>query len=152
MKLPKQMMKRFLRYVLKKNANVEQGTEAPQQQPPQRSTDEAEPESAAGPSDLAQKTQQRIVEQVFDVPDEESQQLSERGQRRSDEQVVDVNLDRAPLAVTQRVPAKATPEGSIARAVRLELERVRFEKEARRKFFRSPHCLDDQRGWIAQLY
>ena len=124
---------------------MEQVTEAPQQQPPQRSTDEAEPESAAGPSDLAQKTQQRIVEQVFDVPDEESQQLSERGQRRSDEQVVDVNLDRALLAVTQRVPAKATPEGSIARAVRLELERVRFEKEARRKFLPISSCLDDQR-------
>ena len=54
---------------------------------------------------------------------------------------------RAPLDETQRVLAKAAPEGSIARAVRLELERVWFEKEARRKFLRaraqSPHLLRD---------
>ena len=120
--------------------------EAPQQQPPQRSTDEAAvsvPESAAGPSDILQRVQQRTVEQVIDVQDEEARQQSDRGQQRSDMQAVDVNLDRAPLDVTQRVPAKAAPEGSCARAVRLELERAQFEKEARRKFLRaraqSPH-------------
>ena len=47
-------------------------------------------------------------------------------QQRTAEQVIDV---------TQRVQAKA--EGSIARAVRLELERVLFDKEARRRFLRA---------------
>ena len=80
------------------------------------------------------------------MPDEESQQLSEKGQQRSDEPAVDVNLDRAPLDVRKRVRAKAAPEWSIARAV---LERVRFEKEARRKLLRaraqSPQRQRDQR-------
>ena len=95
-------------------ADVGQVTEAPQQQPPQRSTAESAvivSESSSGP----QRTRQRTAEQVIDV--------------------------------TQRVQAKA--EGSIARAVRLELEGVRFEKEARRRFLRaraqSPHRQRDQR-------
>ena len=102
--------------------------------------------------------QQRSVEQVIDVPAEESRKEFDPVQQRSVEQVIDVpgdegpsasapppsGLDEGPLNVTRRVGAKAAPyEGSIARAVRLELERVRYEKEARRRYLRararSPH-------------
>ena len=102
--------------------------------------------------------QQRTDEQVIDVSTEEPREES-APQSHSVEQVVGVpddegssvpqpfapaGLDGAPLDVTRRVAAKAAPyEGNIARAVRLELERVRFEKEARRRYLRararSPH-------------
>ena len=118
-------------------ADVERVTEAPPQQQQQHSSDVAAvnfPESAAGPSDGTQRLQQRTVEQVFDVQDEKPRKEPDQVQQRSSEPAVDASLDEAPLKVTQRVPAKAAPEGRIARAVRLELDRVRFEKEARQKF------------------
>ena len=70
------------------------------------------------PSYVAPRAQQRTVEQVIDVQDDGSRQHSDQGQQRSNEQAVDAKMDQAPLSVIQRVPAKAAPEGSIARAVR----------------------------------
>ena len=115
---------------------------------------------AAEPSSDVETVQQRTVEQVIDVSREEQREES-APLPRSVEQVVEVpdnegplesapqpsapsGLDEGPLNVTRRVAPKAAPyEGSIARAVRLELERVRIEEEARRRYLRararSPH-------------
>ena len=132
MKSPRKKTARFLRYALK--ADVEQVTQAPQQQQPRLSTASVrEPEH-----DAAQSTQQRTAEQVVNVPDDVELQQTAPVQQRIVEQAVGAsNLDQEPLNVTQRVQAKAAPEGSISRAVRLELERVWFEKEARRRYFRA---------------
>ena len=96
--------------------------------------------------------QQRTVVQVIDVSPEEPREES-APQSRSVEQVVDelddegtlvpqpsalAGLDGAPLDVTSRVAAKTAPyKGNFERAVRLELERVRFEKEAQRRYLRA---------------
>ena len=128
---------RFLNNVSK--ADVEQVTEAPPQQQPQQSTDGQavdepgerpnEPGPAAGPSDGAETVQQSSVEPDVDVSGDASPSAS--GPPPS-------GLDEGPLNVSRRVAAKAAPyEGSIARAVRLELGRVRYEKEARRKYLRA---------------
>ena len=86
--------------------------------------------------------QQRTVEQVIDVPAEEPRKEFDP-LPRSVEQVVDVpgdegpsaslpcGMEGGPLNVTRRVAAKAAPyERSIAGAVPLELERVRYEKRS----------------------
>ena len=95
--------------------------------------------------------QQRTV-QVIDVSPEEPREES-APQSRSVEQVVDelddegslvpqpsapAGLDGAPLDVTPRVATITAPyKGNFERAVRLELERVTFEKEARRRYLRA---------------
>ena len=126
-------------------ADVEHATEAPQQQQQQLNT-----AAVREPDDAAHGTKQRTAEQVVAVPDDEELQQTEPVQQRSVEQAVEaLSLDEEPLNVTQRVPSKSAPEGSTARAVRLELERVRFEKEARRKYLRaralSPHRASESR-------
>ena len=86
--------------------------------------------------DAAQCAQQQTGEQVVDVPDDDAEM---EAQQRKVEQAVDVQpvtavdtIDQKPLDETQRgrrpVSAKAAPvqEGSLSRAVRVELERVRY--------------------------
>ena len=93
---------------------------------------------------------QRTVEQVIDVLDD----AEEQAQQRTVEQIVSVAtetteaatttpLDKAELDVTQhvtqRVQAKAAPkfECSLRRGIRLELERVRYQEQAKRRFKRA---------------
>ena len=115
--------------------HVEQATtEGPrrQQRPPQSSTSRQSHSSAEFTGTSAQRT----VEQVIEVP----VGAEERAQQRTVEQAVDVptetaetepatsTLDREQLDVTREViRAKAAPryESSLARGVRLELERCR---------------------------
>ena len=100
------------------------------------------------PDDAGTEAQQRTLEQVVDVLDDAG-----GAQQRIVDQIVRVatetteaatpTLDRAELDVTQRViRAKAAPkilaECSLSRAVRLELERVRYEQQAQRRFKRAP--------------
>ena len=90
---------KFHRYVLQKH--VEQVTEAPPQQHQQHSSDVAavnEPESAPGPIDGKQRGQQRTIEQVIDVQDEDPCKETDQVQQRSDEAAVDANLDQAASA------------------------------------------------------
>ena len=101
---------------------MEQATEAPQQRQQQRLSTAA---VLVSEQYAAQSTQPRVAEQVVDVLD-------------GTEAVH--QLDREPLDVMQRVvQAKSAPapEGCLARAVRLELERVRFEEEAKRHYRRA---------------
>ena len=127
-------------------ATAEQSTAAQQQQQPCSDTD------GAPDCDSAQHVQQRTTEQVLDVLDD----AGTSAQQRTAGQVVDaptetetaetvlaetepatLSLDQGPLGVTQRVErpkvrAKRAPrppllEGWLSRAVRLELERVRYE-------------------------
>ena len=91
--------------------------------------------------------QQQTVEQVIDVPDKAGLE----NQQRTVEQAVSVptetaemepatsTLDREQLDVTRVIRAKAAPryENSLMRGVRHELERVRFEQAARRRFQRA---------------
>ena len=59
---------------------------------------------------------------------------------------VAVQLDEAPLDETQpaELPVlQRPPEDRLSRAIRLELERLRFEKEARRRFKRARALSDD---------
>ena len=73
------------------------------------------------------------------APQQSTHQKTMLARVLSNEQVVDMpQLDREPLDVTQRVvQAKAVPEGSISRAVRLGLEVVLFEEEAKRRYQRA---------------
>ena len=109
---------------------MEQSTEAPQQQQISSAT------VCAPDPDAAQCAQQQTGEQVVDVPDDDA---GTEAQQRKVEQAVDVPLvtaedtiDQKPLDETQRgrrpVSAKAAPvqEGSLSRAVRVDLERVRY--------------------------
>ena len=123
-------------------ADVEQATEAPQQRQQQQLSSAT---VCAPDHDAAQCVQQRTAEQVIDGPED----AGTSAQQRTVEQVVGladettaVNpLDQEPLDETQRVEmrAKAAPvqEGSHARAVRLELEQIQFEEEARRRYKRA---------------
>ena len=100
---------------------------------------------------------QRTVEQVIDVVDD----AEEQAQQRTVEQIVDVpveavltetapaeteskTLDHESLDVTRAVErppprAKAAPqyECSLKRGIRLELERVRYQEQAKRRFKRA---------------
>ena len=115
-------------------SDVEQATEAPQQRQPQQLSSAT---VGAPDRDTAQYVQQRTVEQVVDVPDdagtEAPQRTVEPVVEAVDETTATNPLDREPLDETQRVErsavrAKAAArEGSLSRAVRLELERVRYE-------------------------
>ena len=101
-------------------ADVEQSTEAPQQQEQQLSTAAVH----ASEHDVVQSTQQRTAEQVIDEPDETE---------------AAPQLDPEPLDVSQRVvQAKAALEESISRPVRLELERVWFGEEAQTPILACP--------------
>ena len=140
--------------------NVERSTEAPQQQQqpqqPSSSTDDAGTSAqriVEQVVDVPVETGagvQRTVEQVIDVPDD----AEEQAQPRTVEQIVSVGteateaatttlLDKAELDVTQHVThlvqAKAAPkfECSLRHGKRLELERVRYQEQAKRRFKRA---------------
>ena len=101
---------------------MDQATEAPQQRQQQRLSTAA---VLVLDQDAAQSTQPGTAEQVVDVLD-------------GTEAVH--QLDRELLDVTQRVvqaKSASAPEGCLARAVGLELERVRFKKEAKRRYRRA---------------
>ena len=125
-------------------SDVEQATEAPQQRQPQQLSSAT---VGAPDRDAAQYVQQRTVEQVVDVPDdagtEAPQRTVEPVVEAVDETTATNPLDREPLDETQRVErsavrAKAAArEGSLSRAVRLELERVRYEQAAQRRYKRA---------------
>ena len=125
-------------------SDVEQATEAPQQRQPQQLSSAT---VGAPDRDTAQYVQQRTVEQVVDVPDdagtEAPQRTVEPVVEAVDETTATNPLDREPLDETQRVErsavrAKAAArEGSLSRAVRLELERVRYEQAAQRRYKRA---------------
>ena len=138
---------------------MEQSTEAPQQRQPQQLCSDTD---GAPDCDSAKHVQQRTAEQVIDVLDD----AGTSAQQRTVGQVVDAPtetgtaetvpaetepathpLDGVPLGVTHRVErpevrAKRAPrppllEVSLSRSVRLELERVRYEQAAQRRFNRA---------------
>ena len=71
--------------------------------------------------DAAQSAESETAEQAGDAPAETEPA---------------VQLDKEPLDETQPV-VQSPPEDRISRAVRLELERIRFEKEAKRRYRRA---------------
>ena len=122
---------------------MEQATEAPQQ----RQQKQLSSATVCSPEhDAVQVFSNELLNKVIDVPGD----AGTGAQQRSVAHVVEVAdgttvvnlLDQEPLDETQRVErpvrTKAAPvqEGSLARAARLELERVRFEEEARRCYKR----------------
>ena len=148
-------------------ADVEQSPEALEQRQPQQlsSATVGAPDRDAAecvqqrtaeqvidvPDDAGTSVQQRTAEQVVDDAGTEAQQqtvVEVVDETTATKEVVDETtatkpLDREPLDETQRVErlavrAKAAPrEGSLSRAVRLELERVQYEQAAQRRYKRA---------------
>ena len=98
-------------------ADVKQVTKTPEQQ---QLSDAPEPavQVVSNKDDAAQSAQPETAEQAGDAPVEAEPA---------------VQMDKEPLDETQPV-VQSPPEDRISRAVRLELERIQFEKEARRRY------------------
>ena len=101
-------------------------------------------ESTAQPQQQSQSLLVKLEllgpEHAVDAPASENPAVAESsGEAGNVEQAGTVPLDKAPLDETQLVlpVLQPPPEDRLSRAVRLELERLRFEKEARRRFKRA---------------